>query len=765
MAEIVDPFDTPQASRPAPQAAQPSGIVDPFDNPQPRETISAVSTVGDKLLTEAPGESAKIGAATLAKAGTTSDFGEQVTILAKDLFPDMPLAKAKSRFAQKGDDIIYVDRLNKVQKITPDLLRSPFTTNPDGTIGLQMPIKTDNFGKRVMDNAAYGVSRLPEEAASGAVDLALQSRSVPLPVRAPIAGGVQALASVPRQMVGNYLSGKDLLDLDTGELAQAGAAGASASGINAASTRFFQRNRPGLAYEDTRKLQTREGQREVAGAVENFREQGITPTLGQVADVPSARVKERQLFRREVGRNELEALYKDQAKQIGDRWRALTAKLGNPNSVQAVAELRDTAQTLIDDAVAARTQAASPMYEEAFQSGAEPDITDVIDFAEDQLSQVRGPRTVERVEFDPTDFSIVRAKEDMRSTGTKAAQEINNAIKLLTNERVTVDPKTGLEDRAFLPITDYRQLHSAKEEIDARIEDIQAVGTSAEKRALRSLTMIQQKLTEALKAAHPKYAEGNELFKSLSGPIDEMRNGQIGAIASIRESKSNLRPDMLSFVLDAGAVGEPDVIRKTREQILAAPNGKEVWDNAVAAYFRRALQKSEVGEARNFGNVSIAGSLRKALFKTPDQREALKAAVGEENFASFNKFFDVLRRIEDTLPENSATATDIDKSFAGPAAKAAAWVLQLRNVLNPGELVVNISDSINAERLATVFTTPKGLKELEKLKALDPKGKTALQVVSRIITMAAADAFDQGPDQVEVYQEEAPTNEERAQQR
>ena len=759
MADLVDPYDSGVPVKAPPSRPTVSNLVDPFDKPMPlrQAEVYATPTITDKLMTEQPQEAGRVPVSTLAKAGTTNDFGEQVSILAKDLFPDMPLAQAKSRFALSGDNIIYVDRLNKVQKVTPDLLQSPFKTNQDGTIGMQLPLKTSNLARRLSTNAAYAAPRLPEEAASGVADLLMQSRGVPLPVRAPIAGAVQSVASIPRQVIGNYLSGSDLLEMDTGDLLQTGVAGASASGINAATNRFFSRNRPGLNASEARALGTRSGQNQIARAQENFREQGIRPTLGQIADVPSARVKERQLYRREAGRNELEAVYREQAKQIGDRWRSLTADLGNANSVQAVSNLRETAQGLIDDAVRVRSEMASPAYEEAFRSGTKPDVSDVIDLAERLLADVRGPRTIERVEWDPTDFSIVSSKEDQRATGTKAAQEINNAIKLLTDERVSIDPRTKSESREFLPISDYRQLHSAKEEIDARIEDIQSTGTSAEKRALRSLTLIQQKLTEKLKAAHPKYAEGNRTFTEMSKPLDELKEGQVGAISSIRESKSNLRPEMLSFIFDAAAVGDPGVIRKTREQILRAPDGNRVWDDAVASYFRRALQKAEFNESRSFGNVSIAGAMRKALFKTPDQREALKAAVGEERFQTFNKFFDVLRRIEDTLPENSATATDANSSFAGPAVQAAAYVLQLKKVLNPGEAMVNISDSINVERLATVFTTPKGLKELEKLRALDPKGKTALQVVSRIITAAASDAFDQGPDQVQVYEEKPPT--------
>lgn len=757
-AEFKDPFDNPNAAQTSQRQPTP-GFVDPFDaapaRPQPE--IRAATTTQDKLLTEKPGEAGRVPFSTLAKAGTTSNFGEQVTILAKDLFPDMPIAEAKSRFAQKGDDIIYVDRLGKVQKITPDLLRSPFVTGPDGQIGLQVPFKTDNLANRVGANAAYGVSRLPEEAVAGTADMLMQSRGVPLPIRAPVTGGIQAAASIPRQVIGNYLAGSEPLDLDTGELLQAGVAGTTASGLNAATTRFFEKNRPGLNAADVSMLGTNAGQRNMAAASENFREQGITPTLGQIADVPSARVKERQLYRREAGRNELEAIYNDQAKQIGDRWRALTGQLGNPNAVQSVADLRSAAESLIENAKQTRTQMASPAYEEAFNSGVKPDVSGVVNFAESLLAQVRGKRTVERVELDPTNFSIVSAKEDARSRGTTAAQEIDNAIKLLTDERVYVDRNTGMESREFLPISDYRQLHSAKEEIDARIEDIEGAGTSAEKRALQALTQIKNQLTDALKEAHPKYREGNQIYIDYSGPVDRLKDGQIGAIASIRESKSNLRPDMLSFVLDASNVGDPDVIRRTRNEILQAPNGAQIWDNAVAAYFRRAMQKAEVGEARNFGNVSIAGSLRKALFKSPDQREALKAAVGDQRFSAFNKFFDVMRRIEDTLPENSPTATDVNSSFAGPTAQAAAFLLRLRSILNPGDVIENVSDSINVERLATVFTTPKGLKELEKLKKLDPKGKTALQVVSRIITMAAVDAFDQGPSEVQIYREDAPT--------
>ena len=64
--------------------------------------------------------------------------------------------------------------------------------------------------------------------------------------------------------------------------------------------------------------------------------------------------------------------------------------------------------------------------------------------------------------------------------------------------------------------------------------------------------------------------------------------------------------------------------------------------------------------------------------------------------------------------------------------------------MNPGEIIQNISASLNVDRLSSLFTTREGLKELDKFKALGTKGNAAISVLGRILQSLSTGSIREG---------------------
>ena len=745
MAEIklVDPFDNPDFKPSAPavvnqtSAVSSEGVIkDPFDDPN--FSLTAAPKTTQKLLEQKPVEAMEISPGVQAQLGTTDDLQEQAIIFAKNVFPNMPLKDAMSRISRQGDRLVYLDTDGQTKYATPELFRSPVAPGEEG--GLQNPINMDRLGQRAIQSISNYSSRLPEEIVTETLDKRFFNL-LPTGARQVATGLTQGVAGYPRQIVGNILSDQqNIFKPDFSEtlrsISEGGISGAFSQGLERLTG---VRNRLNIGRPDARQLRNPAVRNEMQERQAAFEETGVTPTLSQVTNLPSMRITERQLNRQADALPKFKEIYDAQEKQISESANKLINRLGSPDSFDSLRALSQTSQNIIEEAIQTRATEAGKLYKKAFETPTIVDTTGLLDLIEKRMNSVRGPSKVFREGTSETGTIV----ETGKGRGVQTYRELDTIKNLLFDTVEEVDANGNVSMR-LQPVTDLEQLHSIKEQIDARLEDITAKGTSAEKRAAGSLKSVRTILIDALNKSNPNYAEANKKFSELSKPIDDLLDGKIGALAKLNPSKGDFRPDALNFILKAKMISDPASIAKVKKQVLSQPNGDKVWDDSVASWMSGILSDAQEKAPLEMANVSLSRKLRQQLFGSQKQRDAILQAVGASRFKAFETFFKVLESVEKTLPVGSQTATDINADFTSPIAKFFGDALQLKKVVNPGEIIQNISASLNVDRLSSLFTTREGLKELDKFKALGTKGNAAISVLGRILQSLSTGSIREG---------------------
>ena len=749
MAEIklVDPFDNPDFKPSAPavvnqtSAVSSEGVIkDPFDDPN--FSLTAAPKTTQKLLEQKPVEAMEISPGVQAQLGTTDDLQEQAIIFAKNVFPNMPLKDAMSRISRQGDRLIYLDTDGQTKYATPELFRSPVAPGEEG--GLQNPINMDRLGQRAIQSISNYSSRLPEEIVTETLDKRFFNL-LPTGARQVATGLTQGVAGYPRQIVGNILSDQqNIFKPDFSEtlrsISEGGISGAFSQGLERLTG---VRNRLNIGRPDARQLRNPAVRNEIQERQAAFEETGVTPTLSQVTNLPSMRVTERQLNRQSDALPKFQEIYAAQEKQISEAANKLINKLGSPDTFDSLRALSQTSQNIIEEAIETRAAEAGVFYKKAFAKPIDIDtgkLQGLQLLIDERMSSVRGPSKFFK---ETTSEKGTVVEETAKGRGVETYNELDKVKNWLFDTVEEVDANGNVSMR-LQPVTDLQQLHSVKEQIDARLEDIADKGTSAEKRAAGSLKSVRAKLIDILSESSPDYAQANKKFSELSKPIDDLLDGKIGALAKLNPSKGDFRPDALNFILKAKMISDPASIAKVKKQVLSQPNGDKVWDDSVASWMSGILSDAQEKAPLEMANVSLSRKLRQQLFGSQKQRDAILQAVGASRFKAFETFFKVLESVEKTLPVGSQTATDINADFTSPIAKFFGDALQLKKVVNPGEIIQNISASLNVDRLSSLFTTREGLKELDKFKALGTKGNAAISVLGRILQSLSTGSIREG---------------------
>ena len=377
--------------------------------------------------------------------------------------------------------------------------------------------------------------------------------------------------------------------------------------------------------------------------------------------------------------------------------------------------MRQGALDVLDSLRAQRTQAASPHYQQAFQSGAVPDINPVLSAIDDKLTRV-APST-------PTGKALLAAR---------------NA---LTEERIVLDPATGKEIAQRVPLENYEMLHSVKEQFDDIIagafDNINQ--TSASKRAVRDMMGVKAELTDALKSAHPGYAQGAQIYRSMSPAIEDVKNGALKTLLT-RDTPKAI--EYAETLFHSGNSIPPGDIARIR-QLYTAAGKQDEWMAGVRSFLADRLDTALRVNAGGVGNVP--GMFQKTVWGTGNQREILKAAIGDPQMVtSFGKLMEVLEAAAKSLPEGSPTITDAiaDRAASRPGAvaKTVGAIFSPAKWLNVGDEIVEGLTALRrpGQRMALAehLLSPSGMEKMRQMTLLSPTSAKAAAITTQLLTDA-----------------------------
>lgn len=608
---------------------------------------------------------------------------------------------------------------------------SHYGVDNQGNIGFIDPVKggwvrevpTLSGGQGWLSNPLDQFQRLGSQVADVAGPMSSQvaggaaAVAAPPALKIPAAGAAAGAVDLGRQALGNVLAGSSPLDnlsysnaAGQAALAAGGELGGEAAvlGLNKA----FGRNSLRAAGSDVPRLRDPIALQQWEQLRLEAQRRGITLTPGNVTQVRSLLAAERQIYRQPEGQNALDAMYaRRNSQEVPGAFRQELGQIsGQASPALGARSMQAGAENVITGLQQARTAASSPHYEAAFNSGVVPDIQPVLDM----IANARG------------DFA--------RSSA--AARVLDSAYNDLTG--IQAQPLGNGTVQVRVPIQNYRQMHSAKEAIDSALETLSGdrFSPSEISKARAVLTPIQQRLTRILRDASPEYEQGYQAYINASAPVDIARSGLVGLMARDRVLYQSV-PNVLRS-------GDPFSIAQARA-LYEQTGQMAAWNDGTRAFLenelRDALTPTQTGRPSN-----VAGKVYQGLWGDPTMRANIEAALGvhgprsNARAASFNSLMEVLQSASTSLPEGSATATDLAgrKSFAGRPTKLAAAAVRGVNPFNiPEQLsnaMLNWSEGRNISRLADLYTDNAALGELQRLRLMNPRSAAAVNLVTNVLT-------------------------------
>ena len=688
-------------------------------NPQTVESMDAAAR-------PRPVRDDNAGAATIRATGAASllpDIPDQISAYARSM--GIP----ENRFGVVDGNIIYADEHGNYTRVNPSV---------SGGQGI------GDTAQRAMRYVASGIG--PAISMAGG----MAGGAVGGPVTSVIGAGVGgALADAGRQALGRSLAGLDPVDINPLNVAGQGALAATGQAAGNIASHLLTRNPLGVGTYDRLTATDPANMGQWGQLASQATRAGVPLDIAQITGLPSLRAASRQLrrfpettdrmteFYTQQQSRDVPAAFQRTADAVAGRARPLDEAVGmNPEfpgvdpTGRALPRpgMRGAAQDIIDEASRARTAAASPHYQEAFGSGAVPDIGPVMQQIDGLIASGRFPEN------------------------SATARALNAARASLTREV----PNPNGQGTMRVPTDNYEGMHNAKLAMDSALGELSRSGASrADIRAAeRQLLQVQRDLTQRLRAAHPGYERGYQAYIANS-PAVQAAERDLGALAQMGGAE---RMQVLDAVFRPTGT-TPERIARMRQAFLM--NGRiDEWNAGLRSFMENTLDAAmrPLREGGEVGNV--AGALYQTIME-PRQWRVIEAALPRTEAANLRALMDVLQAASRIAPLGSQTATDMASAAAVGAERIGGGIRTAGQMMSPGNLALRLPEMIGEQiaaartpaariQFAERFTDPQALRTLGNLRLMNPRSEQAMRLALRFLTTAgvpaAGDALMPEPD-------------------
>jgi hypothetical protein len=603
--------------------------------------------------------------------GLMNDPSSMIPKLAKQRFPQLSAEEAQGRYGMANGRIIYIDDAGKLFYEFPDEILPGATEL--GQIASQE-------GPPAVGGTVGGLlGGLPGAALGGVVGEGMRR-----------AGG--ALAGEDQTLLGN------IKDMALQGLVEGGSFGlgklwtdkVTKAGLARDINRFTDPNQP---FAQRAAKRSAVAQRE-----------GISVTPAEQTGLPSLIGEQRVLEKTHGPAGDIMGEF--MGRRPGEVKTAVMANLppsGRP-AESVMGDLRGAAISVIDKAKEARANAAEPFYSAAWADPTPVDIRPALAALDKNLKVAVGKRA--------------GALRKVKNWLTKPIEQ----TKLNKNGK-------QVKEIVRVPETDISRLHSAKTEIDDLLD---ITGDNAVKNTTRrNLMEVKEALLEQMGIANPQYEQARATFAANSPPVDELRNGVIGAIAQTKDDKL-MRAAHPLFDINVSA----SQIRNARTKISAT--NPEIWDEAVRVKLIQMWSELETKTG-----INLAGKYRRAVIARAKDGGKLRELLGDR-YARFNALLDVFDGMDAVAGNQSITAFAQESlktmQMKGVESNALTNLLDTTlTALKPFQwqtILREMSGERYMERMAHVITSDNALAVLPSLMKLPKRSEAARQVMVQALGRA-----------------------------
>jgi hypothetical protein len=355
----------------------------------------------------------------------------------------------------------------------------------------------------------------------------------------------------------------------------------------------------------------------------------------------------------------------------------------------------------VDSVTAARAAKASPLYREAFGSGAAVDTAPVL--ARIQEMSAKAPD-----------------KGNIRSALQRAGDLLTEAGPNGTR----------------VPTSDLERLHIAKMELDDMIAGTResSLGNTAKAR----VTEIKNQLLQQMDAASPKYGEARAIYADLSPGLERVKEGLTGKVSDLGQLQAQKAAQTLF-----GPSSGPQAITEAKAQLQQA--SPEAWQALKRSFIQDAFESAQKETASNAGGiVNVGGKFRSLLLGTPQAAKRIEAALEPGEFSALKDLGEVLDAAGRVKPIMSDTAWN-QELMRRARDEATPWVAKAAKIgLSPLQWGNMISDALterslakNSAKMAEAVTSPDGMKQLRELRMLSPTSARFRAGVAQLLGVGA----------------------------
>ncbi len=350
------------------------------------------------------------------------------------------------------------------------------------------------------------------------------------------------------------------------------------------------------------------------------------------------------------------------------------------------------ANTAIEIRRAARSEAASPLFDAAFE--ATPTVT--LTKTKDLIKELKGG-------FIPS----------------------SQSYKALTQFEKNINQAGG----------NLKKIQSAKEVIDTRFAGLaKNFGkTSDINKATRVIAQAKNSLLEEISEQNPLYKEALDEFSKLSPTVNELTEGLIGRVSKMdEEGVSAITSKIFSPEVNKSVINNAKKVITEADPL--------AWNQIVRAEAEKRLGASRAliddfaqGKVENVPN-----QLKRALFGNSKQRENLLTSLDGGMKRNALALEDWLTRASLGRPGGSQTAVrgEIKEKLSRGVFKTIGEMFTLRSTLSKAG-AERVFDT-NAKALSEVFFNPKFTPELSKIVRKSPTSQAAGKALLQLFRDAGA---------------------------
>ena len=432
-----------------------------------------------------------------------------------------------------------------------------------------------------------------------------------------------------------------------------------------------------------------------ADKVRNVTGQRVDLFQAQQTLIPSELLKQRLLPQLDAGSRLAATKLERQNKQAYEAVSKLFNTIAKPEVTATGAQQFKTVSKLaIEAAKQRRRAAASNLFEDALNAGADTDITGVTAYIKGFLEN---------------------------SVPGKQQATLRKILKTLKGKKG--QPPT------------LRQLDNAKDNINGLLGK---TGSGAEyNKTQRILINAKRQLVQAMEDASPTYKEGMDVYREMSPAVTQLEESILGQVSKIKDVDVK---NIAQRIFDPkNATTNPSVIKNAKKVIDEID--PTAWENLLRVELNRRVgglkQLIEDIPGELVGNVP--GQLRRAIFGNPSQRNALLAGMSPAQRSNFIYLDDLLRRASSGRQAGSPTqpfkeATD---KLRGSPMVLRDWIAHpVKSAQNAGEGALF---DRNVRALTEVMFDTKYAKQFNQLKVINPESPAAAKALTQMLKEAQKD--------------------------